>query len=142
MQTFLPYAEYAKSAQVLDRERLNKQRSECKQILRALSGLTAGWVNHPAVRMWRGSERSLIDYSVAICVEQRLRGYEDSLLEELRAMSWMFSQATAIPPSWLGDVQFHTAHRSNLIRKLPGHYAPMWPGVPNNLPYVWPRGRY
>jgi hypothetical protein len=50
MQTFLPYESYARSAAVLDRQRLGKQRVEAMQILRVLAGETAGWGNHPAVR--------------------------------------------------------------------------------------------
>lgn len=38
----------------------------------------------------------------------------------------------------LGNNAFHLSHRSNLIRKLPSHYGPLWPNVPDNLPYIWP----
>lgn len=38
MQTFLPYASYAKSASVLDNKRLGKQRVETLQILQVLLG--------------------------------------------------------------------------------------------------------
>lgn len=41
-------------------------------------------------------------------------------------------------PPWLGDPAFHTAHRSNLIRKWPDFYRGRFPDVPDNLPYVWP----
>ena len=34
--------------------------------------------------------------------------------------------------------QLMVLHRSNLIRKDPKFYQPKWPGVPDNLPYVWP----
>lgn len=40
-------------------------------------------------------------------------------------------------PSWLTD-EFCLSHRSNLIRKNPDHYRPLWPDVPDNLPYIWP----
>jgi hypothetical protein len=40
-------------------------------------------------------------------------------------------------PSWLDDSLCLT-HQSNLIRKDPAFYGPLFPGVPNNLPYVWP----
>lgn len=48
MQTFLPYPSFAESARVLDRQRLGKQRVEVLQLLRALTGQTKGWANHPA----------------------------------------------------------------------------------------------
>ena len=42
MQTFLPYADYTRTAKCLDRQRLGKQRVECKQILNALEN-GGGW---------------------------------------------------------------------------------------------------
>lgn len=54
MQTFLPVANFCESAKYLDKARLGKQRVEAMQILSTLSGASRGWINHPAVRMWRG----------------------------------------------------------------------------------------
>ncbi|MCM3554595.1 hypothetical protein M3697_05675 [Janibacter melonis] len=54
MQTFLPYADLAATAEVLDRERLGKQRVECIQVVRALVVPGDGWRHHPAATMWRG----------------------------------------------------------------------------------------
>lgn len=68
MQTFLPYERFIRSAEVLDWERLGKQRVEVLQILQSLAGLNR-WTNHPAVRMWRGHELSLMDYGFDICAE-------------------------------------------------------------------------
>jgi len=53
MQTFLPYADFKRSAQVLDYRRLGKQRVETWQLIRAINGETRGWRNHPAAVMWR-----------------------------------------------------------------------------------------
>jgi hypothetical protein len=44
----------------------------------------------------------------------------------------------AVAPPWLGDEQLHRSHQSNLIRKDPGFYRPLFPDVPPDLPYVWP----
>lgn len=41
-------------------------------------------------------------------------------------------------PWWLGDPGFHEARQSNLIRKAPEFYGPLWPMVSADLPYVWP----
>ncbi len=142
MQTFLPYADFAKSAQCLDWRRLGKQRLECKQILRALGvqvgdkPLTiSGWRNHTAVRMWRGHESCLMYYAQQICLEWIKRGYKDTLLDQFIALR--DPDVWSVPP-WLGDSIFHDSHKSNLIRKKPEHYGPMWPTVPANLPYIWP----
>ena len=45
--------------------------------------------------------------------------------------------AGALPP-WLGDPALHRSHQSALVRKDPEFYGPRFPGVPDNLPYVWP----
>jgi len=52
MQTFLPYQNYSRCAEVLDNKRLGKQRVECLQILNALLDASKGWKQHPAVKMW------------------------------------------------------------------------------------------
>jgi hypothetical protein len=49
VQTFLPYADFRRSAEVLDPKRLGKQRVECLQVLRGLTVPTYGWRHHPAV---------------------------------------------------------------------------------------------
>src|SRR5947208_1979490 len=50
MQTFLPYADFERSARVLDRKRLGKQRVETIQVVRALTRPGYGWaVRSPAV---------------------------------------------------------------------------------------------
>lgn len=139
MQTFLPYKDFEASAYVLDRLRLGKQRLEVLQILRALAGESRGWRNHPAARMWSGWEHLLIDYGLAVCTEWRGRGYADSCARKIAEFDLQFhAQRDGRAPWWLGDEAFHLSHRSNLVRKKPDWYGPVWPRVPNNLPYVWP----
>ncbi len=54
MQIFIPLADLEKIFQILDRQRLGKQRVECKQILDIILGRATkkGWAHHPAVKMW------------------------------------------------------------------------------------------
>lgn len=140
MQTFMTSSNYMASASHLDRQRLGKQRVEVKQILNSLRGMSKGWVNHPAVKMWRGYEASLAEYGIDICTEWRMRGYKDSLLPEFvdfyRASE--FAGCNLSGPWWVVDPRVHLSHQSNLIRKDPAHYGPLFPGVPDNLPYYWP----
>ena len=134
MQTFLPLADFAASVQALDRQRLGKQRVEAIQILRTLQRKSKGWANHPAVRMWQGYEPALARYGLATCDEWLRRGYVDNCRAEFAAVP----QDNHRAPRWLGDEDFHRSHQSNLVRKFPAHYGPMFPGVPDDLPYVWP----
>lgn len=148
MQTFLPYADFKQSALVLDRQRLGKQRVEALQILRTLYGISDGWTNHPAVKMWKGYEPVLALYALEICAEWSHRGYIDSCWKQINALvSWRDAVdgvskngqwILCSPPAWLGDPAFHASHRSNLLRKDPDHYGQFgWTELPT-LPYVWP----
>lgn len=139
VQTFLPYSDFRESASALDDKRLGKQRVETLQIMGALLE-GRGWANHPASKMWRGHEYALLTYQVFICFEWIRRGFKDTCLK--KTMNLYFTHedggSNYDPPSWLGNHEFHLAHQSNLIRKDPLWYGPQFPGVPNDLPYIWP----
>lgn len=130
MQTFLPYGDFEETAKVLDSRRLGKQRAEALTILRCLSK-PSGWRHHPAVHMWRGYEDALKAYLNACIDEWVRRGYRNN-------MARMEHAPNPPMPPWLGDPEFLRSHQSNLIRKDPAHYAPIFAGVPDDLPYVWP----
>lgn len=136
MQTFLPYADFHKSAQSLDYRRLGKQRVETLQILNSLLGINkAGWKNHPATKMWLGYESALSSYGVAICQEWISRGYRDTCLEKI---SSLVAPDQFNLPEWIGDERVHSSHRANLLRKLPEHYSQFgWTEDPA-IPYFWP----
>lgn len=139
MQTFLPYADYAASAQVLDRQRLGKQRVENLQIMTALM-TGKGWVSHPATLMWRRYEQSLLDYQFAICREWISRGYKDTCFAKTKDIyikhRWWSEELGK--PYWNGSERFHMSHQSNLLRKDYYYYAQYFPGVPIDMEYVWP----
>lgn len=142
VNTFLPYASFARSARVLDRQRLGKQRVEVLQLLKALHGETKGWVNHPAAVMWRGHEAALCNYGLFICDEWISRGYNDTCRNKIRAYFPLAKPTGArqlfeigLLPWWFGWKAFHASHRSNLKRKAPDLY-PF--DEPPNMPYVWP----
>ncbi|MFK4150048.1 MSMEG_6728 family protein [Streptomyces sp. NPDC004065] len=150
MQTFLPYADFTASAEVLDRRRLGKQRVEALQVLRGLTVPGYGWRRHPAVRMWAGYEEALVRYGLDVCRVWRELGHQDSCAAKLVADLTAFrpgtqavrgqrelAEAGELPP-WLGQEALHRSHRSALVRKDPETYGPVFPGVPDDLPYVWP----
>jgi hypothetical protein len=139
MQTFLPYADFAKSAAVLDRQRLGKQRVENLQIMKALTTPGYGWQNHPAVKMWESHLVSLLSYQAAICGEWVKRGYKDTCLDKTFALLEKYDGTIRMTnPFWLGNKDFHISHQSNLLRKAPEHYSQYFTDVPDNLEYVWP----
>jgi hypothetical protein len=144
MQTFLPYSDFKKSAECLDRMRLGKQRVEGLQILNILNSKTVkkGWSNHPATKMWKGHKGALKRYTQTIINEWIKRGYNNNI--DLSS----FSDDENDNPSWVGNKEFHISHRSNLIRKeletikkgrkLDKSYSTMWSNISPNLDYVWP----
>lgn len=149
MQTFLPYPDFAASAQVLDQRRLGKQRVEALQVLRALTVAGYGWRHHPAVTMWAGYEEALASYGLEVCDAWCAAGRADTCaatiradLERVTGLAAVRSQASLagdgeLPP-WFGDPDFHRSHRSALLRKDPDHYGAHFDDVPPDLPYVWP----
>ena len=149
MQTFLPLAGFADSAEVLDQRRLGKQRAETIQVLRALTVPGYGWRHHPAAAMWAGYEEALVRYGLAVCDEWCRRGHADAsaatLLADLRAGTGLTTVRDQVAladagelPRWLGESGFHLSHQSALVRKDPAHYRRYFPDVADDLPYVWP----
>lgn len=133
MQTFLPYASFTDTVRCLDWRRLGKQRVEACQILNTLRGLTDGWANHPAVKMWKGYEPALAAYMNCCISEWIKRGYNNNMLLE--------PVEDYVLPDWIGWDDFHASHRSNLLRKDAIYYGQFGWIEPDNLPYVWPSKR-
>lgn len=131
MQTFLPFADFEKTAACLDYRRLGKQRVEAFQILETLAGVSDGWACHPIVRMWQGYEAALVDYYATICREWLSRGYRQIKLPVL------VPQGEYEKPFWLGYEPFHASHRSNLLRKNPEYYGIFDWTESDDLPYLW-----
>lgn len=139
MQTFLPYASFYQSARVLDRQRLGKQRVECKQILLALQGRSTGWRNHPAVKMWSGYETALVRYAWIVCQEWRDRGYRDTLQTFFETQESILSGAIHSDnlPHWING-RIHETHRSALLAKAPEHYGRFGWREEAKIDYYWP----
>jgi hypothetical protein len=130
MQTFLPYKDFDKSANALDNKRLNKQVLECYQILKVLNNPDprAGWRNHPAVKMWRGHENALFDYTLAMIREADRRGIKtdknkDNLIQLRVATIENWGSGL---PAWYNNktimAKVTTTHKANLYRKDDAYY--------------------
>jgi len=99
VQTFLPVPSFSGTAELLDRQRLNKQALEAWQIMMTNLKLDPegnhrepkGWYNHPATLMWRGHDMALLEYIRAMVSEWILRGYKSTILDKAEA-----TMATAI----------------------------------------------
>lgn len=168
MQTFLPYPDFVRSANCLDNRCLGTQRVEVLQLLNVLTFGTktlfnitgrryvrditgadlsekydSPWHNHPVVKMWRGYENELIVYGLSICYEWVSRGYKDTCSDKISdkiESFWDYYDNQDQPP-WIGNEDFHAAHRSNLLCKDPVHYGQFGWAELNNLPHIWPEIR-
>jgi pyrimidine dimer DNA glycosylase len=154
LQTFVPYDDFGRSAEVLDDKRLGKQRVETLQIMQVLLRLRwnnaigeiedfqpRGWTSHPAVLMWQGYERALLEYQRKVCEVWTSRGFKDTCYPKTLGLVLRWNAGSLpeyVDPPWRGDEQIHRSHQSNLIRKDANLYGPVFPGVSGDEPYVWP----
>jgi hypothetical protein len=161
MQTFVPEtASFSSIAKVLDRQRLNKQALEGWQILMTLLELDPqgnhrvpkGWVNHPAVKMWRGHEMALYLYIEEMVEEWKRRGYKSTIGDKakatmMRALDLGILTEHHVNPSWISNFdqfkEIASSHRLALLNKDYEWYSQFgWPEDPGHRPetydYIWP----
>jgi hypothetical protein len=109
---------------------LGKQRVEAYQIWRTLMGITKGWRNHPAVKMWDGYTCFLAMYCNACIDEWVLRGYKNN-------MHKLPHCGKPHPPWWWGREDVTKSHQAALNRKKPDYYK--FDVLQSEYPeYVWP----
>jgi hypothetical protein len=159
MQTFIPLQTFAGSANVLDDQRLGKQRIEAAQILGILLGYSysvaderfvpddrTSAASHPAVLMWRGSEKGLAKYLEAMCWEWKHRGFHDHVWDRAHSLLGLIDLESYGVPDWLDGDEVCSSHRAVLLGKDRQHYSQFgWKETPavkdrvtGRWPYVWP----
>lgn len=161
MQTFTIDKNFAVTAGALDNARLNKQALEGWQIMMTLLALNpagehrrpSAWVNHPAVRMWRGHELALNEYVQVMVCEWLARGYKSTIGDKAMATAKraielrLVGKNAAKTPDWFNDeatrLSVETSHRSALLSKNYDWYSRLdWPeddGVHHDTyEYIWP----
>ena len=139
MQTFLPYPDFYDSHMCLDKSRLGNQ-----VYREGLTLLNGGWGNHPASKMWKDYKPALALYCLAGALAMKDRGWyseevTDRWITRFSRMydAWGGDELFEYPP-WLGNMQLHLSHRSNLIRKDPEWYGQFGWKVGPGWDYWWP----
>ena len=129
MQVFLSEYTFSDSAKVLDTKRLVKQLLEGRQILTILAdeSPSGAWKNHPAVKMFKGHERTLYAYLYAIKDEMVSRGYKWEKNWEVIQDTYIrkFINQKQELPSWMTNDEFDKVvitHRGRLHAKAPDLY--------------------
>lgn len=161
MQSFLPSTEsFEDCAKLLDNRRLNKNALEGWQILMTLLELDPqgnhriprGWVNHPAVKMWRGHEMALYLYVQAMVDEWKSRGFKSTIGDKAKqtitvALLKGLITSSATNPQWMSHYRFFqsiaASHRLALLSKDYDWYSQFnWEEDlgyrPESYEYVWP----
>jgi hypothetical protein len=162
MQTFVPITtSFEDIAKVLDNKRLNKQALEGWQILMTLLELDPlgnhrvpkGWVNHPAVKMWRGHEMALHYYIQCMVDEWKRRGFKSTIGDKAKATIMraldlgLIDTDNMFNPQWMRYQpqykEIAASHRLALLNKDYEWYSQFgWeedPGVkPETYDYIWP----
>lgn len=145
---------------MLDNQRLNKQALEGWQIMMTLLELDPagnhrqpkGWVNHPAVKMWRGHESGLLNYIVEMVIEWKRRGYKSTIADKAMAtydraidLGLVWENGTTDLPDWMYEPIYDalaSSHRVALLTKKYEWYSQFdWEednGVaPTQYDYIW-----
>jgi len=139
MQTFLPYPDFDKTAQTLDKKRLFKQLVESRQILATIGekvtkndgGLyKKTHIHHPIHKMWKDHRSCLKLYHNALLRECLNRNIKTPIQP-------LIVTGKITVPDFIGDPEFHAAQRSNLLRKDRKYYSQFGWKEQDNLPYIW-----
>ncbi len=120
---------------VLDDRRLGKQRVEAAQIIKALSGETKGWKNHPASKMWEGYIDALKLYTNQAIQEWIRRGKNNNM------ETYSLPSGPIPMPPWITNQRVIWSMQARLIQKDREYYEPLFPDVPQehlSRGYIWP----
>lgn len=135
MQTFLPFPDFYKSAQSIDKKRCWKQVVEAAQILDILSGKESRSKNHPAIKMWEGYEE---------CLKVYFNAFLD-VCKEVHKINTKYTFLTVnsnaiVYPWWWNNQDFHKGMQARLIEKDREFYLPKFPDSEgfNDGKYWWP----
>lgn len=157
-QTFLISSRFSDTARCLDSKRLNKQITEAFQIYKYLIGRGKMQGNPHPYNMWRGYEKALLFYILAMHDEWKARydneqrGGKRTHLSGREAESYVLNTdfKDYKEPKWIRDHRVLSSHRAALLYKNPEYYKQFgWKEKPAkpikvnkdgsvSLPYFWP----
>lgn len=113
MQVFVPYPSPIDVAKCLDKRRLRKQIIECDQILKAITGESKAWKNHPVMKTYSGHATWLWYY------RETLKSYLDGFHHLAKQFSYQ-CDAYFRPPFLIES--FCDQHKRRLFTKAPELY--------------------
>lgn len=116
MQIFLPYIDIINVAKCLDKRRLHKQIVECKQIIKAITGESEAWKNHPIVKMY-SNDLEFVKMYLGVLEE-----YWKNNGEVTKNLSLLNEEAKTKLPSFINN-EYLATMKGRLYVKDSIHYA-------------------
>lgn len=116
MQIFLPYTDIINVAKCLDKRRLHKQIVECKQIIKAITGESEAWKNHPIVKMY-SNDLEFVKMYLGVLEE-----YWENNGEATKNLVMLNEVARIKLPSFINN-EYLATMKGRLYVKDPVHYA-------------------
>ncbi len=110
--TWVPYSSYHTCAKCFSDSDLKSMRVRILRVLRALKNERVPHRVNKRVELWRGFDQSLIRYGIAIALECRRRGFNDTSLEKFQAE---YIQGVWPKPQWVFWEAMQESHRSYLL---------------------------
>lgn len=136
--TFCTRVAAGATARDLTDDHLKRQLDHVFETVLAIRGEGGLSDREPVVRMWRGYEHALCIYGMLQAMEYgQKRGLYTTRFWDLSEVVSEIGGNYAAPP-WARDKDVMRSHRSALARMYPNSYGDLWPGTPENMPYVFP----
>lgn len=121
MQIFLPYTDIINVAKCLDKRRLHKQIVECKQIIKAITGESEAWKNHPIVKMYKNNLEFVKVYLKVLEDYWELKQKNEDVDNNLGIYS-SNERAKFLLPNFINN-EYLATMKGRLYVKDPVHYA-------------------
>lgn len=121
MILLLPYPSFEKSAEVFDRDMLQRQKEAARDIIKYNAGTKTQ-------QMWEGCHEAVKEYHNIMAREVAKRKHEVRTIE--------YDVGTIVLPKWWGWSCVHRSHRSYLLFKSYQFYKKYkWPDISSNNLY-------
>lgn len=150
MQTWLTRVSWRAASQDLESRQAVLQTIEAYDLFEYLLGYSDESKEAPPAplqRMWQGHEYSLGIYAMTMGERVHKLGIKDEIFFKTHDLFQQWKKDAKedgepipswVTPPWARDTDVMRSHRSNLVRRWPRQYSPIFLKTPDNMPYVWP----
>lgn len=143
---YLPHLSFLETARSLSNYDLSKEIDTVLDTLDVLNGKADNPDCVWSARAWDGHEELLNLFGGQLCLESRTtRKINMAKDQRWSRLNSAVRPAPSGQPEWIGNVEIHRSHRSDLIfmqakrgrAKNERDYAELWPNTPERMPVFW-----